>query len=128
MNSIIKKYCRAIKRALPCSRGMKAKITEQIAESVEQFLATNPNATYADVEAAFGTPLQIATAYLEEADSVKLSHELKLKNRIVRIFSVVMLIALLLFAVTLAIVIHADYSSDNGYITTEFGNTSIIED
>lgn len=128
MSTVIKKYCREVSRALPCSRDLKRKITDQITQSIQEFLNENPNAAYADIEAEFGSPMQIASAYLDEVDHEKLTSELKLKQRVVRIFAIAMTIALLMFAVMLAIVVQDDYSSDNGFVETQLGDTIIIED
>ena len=106
MNKIVKKYCRAVKSALPCSRELKKKIAEQIGENIEAFLEANPNATCAELEATFGTPLQIASAHVEEMDTAALLKDLQIKRKIATaiICSCLLLIAIWGIAVTIALI------------------------
>lgn len=128
MNRIARKYCACVSRVLPCSGKMKRKIMGEIRMSIQEYMNEHPDAAYTDMETKFGTPQQIVSAYLDEADHLRLAGELKLKNRVMKAVLAALTVSVLLIAVTLGLIIEDDYSSENGYIETQFGDTEILED
>lgn len=118
MSKHLKRYCRAVRRNLPCSGKLKKKILSEIGMSVCAYLEENPSADSTEIENKFGTPHQITSAYLDEMDHQVLAKELILKSRIVKIVATALITALLMFGITLGIVIMEDYHTDHGYITS----------
>ena len=126
MSKHLKRYCRAVRRNLPCSGKLKQKILTEIGMSVRTYLEENPSANYTEIENKFGTPQQITSAYLDEMDHQVLARELKIKNRIVKIVAAALITALLMFGITLGIVVYEDYDTDHGYIVVTVGDTIIL--
>ena len=126
MSNHLKKYCRAVRRNLPCSGKLKQKIVAEIDMSIRAYMEENPTADYAEIERRFGSPRQITSAYLDEMDHQVLARELKIKNRIVKIVAAALIAALLMFGITLGIVVYEDYDTDHGYIVVTMGDTIIL--
>ena len=61
-------YYRAIRRCLPCSGKQKQQIMDRIQRSVSSYMEENPLADFSAIEKRFGTPQQIAHAYIEEME------------------------------------------------------------
>lgn len=115
MNKIVKKYCRAVKSALPCSCELKKKIAEQIGENINVFLEENSNATYADVEAKFGTPLQIASAQVEDMDTAALLKALHTKRRIATVIIGTCFLLISIWAIAVSIALLDCILTTHGY-------------
>lgn len=128
MNRKLKRYYRRIRWALPCSRKLTGKIIAEIRVSVQAYLEENPGAVFEDVERLFGTPQQIAAAYLDEMDRSQLARELRLKSRVAKTFSVAVAAALLMLGVTLSALYIEIYASNHGYLEITYGDTVIIEE
>lgn len=78
----IKKYFREIKRQLHCPRSRKRAFLNQFLESLAQYREEHPRATFPDIVAEFGNPQEIASSFIEQADSVKIGKSLNLGRRI----------------------------------------------
>ena len=114
-NSLCRRYCRKVRQWLPGTEKLNNKIIQEIRQSVLSFLSGAPGATYADVVARFGTPQEIATAYIDEMDTALLLKEIRIKRKIVRIIFFTVLIALALFAISLGIALYDVYLTNRGY-------------
>ena len=62
---------------------MKRQIMEKIRSSISRFLEEEPSADYDSIVSRFGTPQQIASAYVDEQDTEVLLRKLRIKRRIV---------------------------------------------
>ena len=103
---LIKKYCREIRKWLPCSWKLKKRIISEISDNVAHYLSDIPTATYSDIEQRFGTPKQIATTYINEMDTAELLENLRVKRKITTaiISTCLVLIAIWGIAVTIALI------------------------
>lgn len=103
-------YCRAVKSWLPCDRKQKRRILEKIRLDVAGYLEENPDADIAAIQARFGTPQAIASAYVDDMDTAQLLHSLRVRKRIVTIVAAAMAVILLTWAgvVTWAVVDEID--------------------
>lgn len=99
-------YCRAVKSWLPCDAKQKRRILEKIRLDVTGYLEENPDADIAAIQARFGTPQTIASAYVDDMDTAQLLHSLRVRKRIVTIVAAAMAVILLTWAgvVTWAVV------------------------
>ena len=102
---LVKKYCREIRKWLPCSWNLKKRIISEISDNVAHYLSDAPTATYSDIEQRFGTPKQIATTYINEMDTSDLLENLRVKRKITTaiIGTCIALIAIWGIAVTIAL-------------------------
>lgn len=99
-------YCRAVKSWLPCDAKQKRRILEKIRLDVAGYLDENPDADFAAIQARFGTPQAVASAYVDDLDTAQLLHSLRIRKRIVTIVAATMAAILLTWAgvVTWAVV------------------------
>lgn len=61
----LKQYYRDIAKNLPVGRKQKQQILLAITQSVEDYLAAHPQADFQAVQEHFGSPQEIAAAYIE---------------------------------------------------------------
>lgn len=80
----LKKYYRQIKDWLPCGGPLKRKLMGNITATIEGYIAEHPQADFTDLQTHFGTPQQIATAFVDEMDTQELLHSLRIRRRILR--------------------------------------------
>ena len=83
INRNARRYLRQVRTWLPCSGTMKRQIMEKIRSSISRFLEEEPSADYDSIVSRFGTPQQIASAYVDEQDTEVLLRKLRIKRRIV---------------------------------------------
>jgi uncharacterized membrane protein len=110
-------YLKKVRSYLPCSGKVKKQIMEQITESVEVYLAEEPQAGYDQITARFGAPQAIAAAYVENAGTAEILRALQIRRRIVSIVAAVMAAILLSWAgaVTWAMIQYKHNSQ--GFVT-----------
>ena len=85
VNRNARRYLRQVRGWLPCAGKMKRQIMEEIRSSVSHYLEEEPNADYQAIVARFGSPQQIASAYVDEQDTAVLLNNLRIKRRIVAV-------------------------------------------
>ena len=81
----LKKYYRQISSWLPCGGPLKKQLMGSITATVEGYLAEHPEADFLAIQAHFGTPQQIATAFVDEMETAELLIKLHMRNRIIKI-------------------------------------------
>jgi hypothetical protein len=85
------------------------KIENVISESEEELI-------YGQLVERFGTPQQIAVAYVDEMGTMELLNNLRIKRKIVRAVAVSCILALVMWAGCIAVALMHDYDQDNGYM------------
>ena len=115
-NSTLKKYYRSIRRELQCPGGTKKLILSQLQQNIAAFLEESPNADLAAIHAHFGTPQQIANAYLEELSAPELSKKLQLRRKIVAIILAASISAVAIWGIGVSVALASAVSSTTGYI------------
>ena len=113
----LRRYYRAIRSWLPCTRKMKKQIIGQIQSRVQDYLTQNPDTGITGLQAEFGTLQAIAAAYVENSDTEEILRGLRVRRRITAIVMTAVMIVLLSWAalVTWAIVTEQDHLH-NSYI------------
>lgn len=81
-NAELQRYFRSIRSWLPCSPKQKRQIMDQVKENVLAFCEEHPEADMNAVENQFGSPCQIASAYVDDLDTPDLLTALRLRKRI----------------------------------------------
>ena len=84
-NKSARRYLRTVRGLLPCSRKMKAEITEPLRRSLVEFLTEQPNAVTDDIRERFGEPEIIAASCLEEVETSELLCKLRIRRKVVAI-------------------------------------------
>lgn len=81
-NKAIAKYCARIGGCLVCPRREKRRMLDQIRRMCREYLEEVPGADYDALVARFGTPEQIAGAYVEEMEPAAVLDGFRLRRRI----------------------------------------------
>lgn len=112
----LKSYYRQIKGWLPCGGRLKKNMMSCITATVEDYIASHPDADFAALQAHFGSPQQIATAFVDEMDTQELLHALRIRRRI--LFSVVYGVgaAVAIWAIVMLILLLVGLVSELGYV------------
>ena len=112
---LIKKYCREIRKWLPCSQKLKKRIISEISDNVAHYLSDAPTATYSDIEQRFGTPKQIATTYINEMDTSDLLENLRVKRKITTAIISTCLVLIAIWGIAVTIALMDAMISTHGY-------------
>lgn len=112
-NSDLRRYYREVRGWLPCSRKLKRRIIEKIDSVIS---VSEEELYYGQIIERYGTPQQIAAAYVDEMGTEELLNDLRIKRKIVRVISASCVIVLVMWLGCIAAALVNDYHADNGYI------------
>ena len=118
-------YYRDIKQALSCPSSQKRKLMQDIRGAVSNYLHEHPEADIGTVTAHFGTPQQIADAYLAELPPQALRQQLTVKKWIIGIIAAAAACALLIWGIAVGIALVNELQDADNYIET---SSIIIEE
>lgn len=113
-NRNFRKYLRQVRGWLPGGK-MKKQIMEEISVSGIQYLEENPEASYQQIVARFGTPRQIASGYIDEMGTPELLNSLRMKRKIIMIVSCAVAIVVAAWLVLVGVALVQNYEFSNGY-------------
>lgn len=117
MDKLQKQYFREIKRFLPCNLRTKQQYLKELSPSVNRYIQQNDGLSYDDLCIKFGSPQDIAEAYLVQNPD-EISHGLSHKRHIFVSVAVVIVIFLLgCFMTARHISKKIDWFQDGYYIT-----------
>lgn len=118
-NTDVRRYLREVRRSVPGSRKLKREIVCRIETTAADYLAKNPGAEYSELTERFGTPQQIASAYVEEMEISDLIRGLRIRERIMRItFFVVAVVVILWLGFTVLAFVNNQDSSHGYYVVS----------
>lgn len=130
MNSLdrsLNRYYRQIKSWLPCSRGLKNALIFRLKDSIQSYLEANPEADFSRIQARFGAPETIATAYVEEMGTDKLLRDLRIRRKIVAMVAGTMAIVLALWLGVVGWAIVREIKSSNPIIESYITDGTVVE-
>lgn len=107
----ILRYCREVRRMLPCRGEQRRRIMEKIRAMVDHYAEENARVGYEDLVSRFGTPEQIASACLNEQDERIIIRDMRFGYRIVKIVVAGMLAVVLLFAAGMMTIVVENHFS-----------------
>lgn len=113
-NWYVRRYVRAVSGFLPCSGKVKKPLLDTLRAQAEEYIADGGDA--AALEQRFGTPQQVAAAWVDEMDTSELLAELHIHRRIVMVVALVLAAVLVIFTGVLVwqqYMIHKDLSGWN---------------
>ena len=130
INRQLRRYYWQIRRWLPCGHKQKNRYIREHSESINTFLQQESNADFQTILARFGSPLQIASAYVDEMDTEKLLKHLQIRRRIVAIVLACALSGFIATLIALGILLEMTEDMTNGYavIEIEVTDAHIVED
>ena len=118
-----KLFCKNAKNKLNCPRKIKKDLILRIESSVYDYIESQPDASYDDITAQFGSPRELADSYISSLDSDEISKAIKKAKTIKIAVIVTCIIALIALFATFAKMI----SDNKGTQVTEI-ETEIIYD
>lgn len=113
-NWYIGRYVRAVSGFLPCSGKVKKPLLDTLRAQAEEYIADGGDA--AALEQRFGTPQQVAAAWVDEMGTSELLAEMHIHRRIVMVVASALAAALVIFTGVLVwqqYMIHKDLSGWN---------------
>lgn len=121
----IANYLTQVDKSLYCTKTLKKKILKDIKNAVLDYAENNSITDEKQLENHFGSPEEIAKAYLHEVDLKKLRENIIIRKLLI----IIVTFLLAIFAFFLVNRLIESYSSVNGYSETlkaEEGTISII--
>ena len=124
-----KLFCKNTKSKLSCPRKIKKDLISRIESSVYDYIESQPDASYDDITAQFGSPRELADSYISSLDSDEISKAIKKAKTIKTAVIVTCIIALIALFATFAKMISDNSDSQYKYYeeTISVGETIIIE-
>ena len=114
----INRYVRAVASYLPCTRKQKKQLLTVLRNEAEAYCSETCDA---DLEMRFGTPQQVAAAYVDAMSTQELLAALR-RRQVLTILIAAVLTALLLWVAALCVSLYDYHQAYNGW-----SETSIIE-
>ena len=108
-NKAAKRYLRIVRQLLPCGKKTRTAILAGITASLNAYLEQFPNATYSELESKYGSPQQIAAAYVENTGTADILKEMRIHRRILELIAftaATVLVIWLVFAILAFIDAH----------------------
>ena len=118
----IKKYLRQVRSLLPCNLREKKRMLSDLQGRIGDYLEANPDADFSAVEAHFGTPQQIATAFVDEMGTAELLLKLRVRKRVIRVTAAFMAAILLGIFTFYTVALIDFYNKTNGYLIIDQTN------
>lgn len=115
----LRRYYRQIRSWLPCSWRQKNRFIRELSQSIRAFLDQTPDADMNTLQAQFGTPQQIASAFVAETDMAQLLKSLRIRRWVVSAVSVVTISGLIVLGVLYQRGVQKIDETFGGYIVTE---------
>lgn len=115
----LKHYYRQVSAWLPCGGRLKKQLMSSITATVDGYLAEHPEADFAALQAHFGSPQQIASAFVDEMETEELLNALRIRRKIVSIIFGCIIAILAIWAIFMLILCIS------GLIAT-FGHVKVI--
>lgn len=112
-NWYIKKYVCAVSSFLPCSGKTKKPWLDAIRAQAEDYIAQGGDP--AALAERFGTPQQVAAAYVDEMPTAELLAELHIRRRVVTTVVLAVVAALAVYAGVLLLQLHIIHQDLSGW-------------
>ena len=114
-----KLFCKNTKNKLSCPRKIKKDLILRIESSVYDYIEGNPDASYDEIEAHFGSPRELANSYISSLDSEEICKAIKKAKTIKIAVIVTCIIALIALFATFAKMISDNKDTQVTEIETE---------
>lgn len=111
------RYFRQIKRRLPVGGIHRKEFLANIRKSIEVYAAENPDTMLSDYYERFGTPDEIAVAFLSEMPCGEINSKMQ-RGRMAFVVAVcIAVVSVIALSVTISYIIKHNANSHYGYIT-----------
>lgn len=109
------KYCRLVRRLLPCGREKKNRIMEQLEGSIDNFLLDEPSADFQAIQQRFGAPEEVAASLIESSGTKEVLKAIYIRKKIVLIVILALCIAVLGYISALVAEVIDFHDAFHGY-------------
>ncbi len=109
------RYRRKVLSLLPCTKRQKQKIISQFDASLSDYIESNPDVDFIDLEDHFGSPEAIAASYVENAGTADILQALRIRKRIVLTVSLAFAVLLISWAAVVTWSMVKFNNAVNGY-------------
>lgn len=92
MNKELKKYINQVKGYMLCDGGTKRKCINDLKSEIQDYIDTQGTQNIEKIKARFGTPEQIAKAFLMEMDVKKVKKKLDIRRAVIAVALSIVLI------------------------------------
>lgn len=130
-NRNVRRYLRSVWKLLPCKLKIKRIVICQVRDNLLQFMGDAPLADYETIVDRFGTPMQIASTYLDEMDTAELVKSLRIKRRVFGVVGIGVVLGLVICLITAGLVYVKGVKAVTGTIETsivEIAHTIYVEE
>ncbi len=117
MNTACKQYLRQVRQWLPGTFKRKQAIIACIRQDILQYMEENENPTEAALHQRFGTPQQIAAAYVDEMGATELLKDLRTRRRVVALVAGAVLVVIMIWLAAVGIALWDSFENSRGSIT-----------
>ena len=121
-----KLFCKNAKNKLSCPRKIKKDLILRIESSVYDYIDGNPDASYNEIEAHFGSPRELANSYISSLDSEEICKAIKKAKTIKIAVIVTCIIALIALFATFAKMISDNKDTTPVYYEETISDGEII--
>ena len=118
-DTALRRYFHSIRSWLPCGYKQKQQILAQVKESIFAFREDHPDADMEAIEAQFGSPRQIAAAYVDDMDTPALLAALRIRKRVFLAVIAGLVAAMLLWGWGVSTAIIEQRDINYGHLETE---------
>lgn len=96
-NKTMKLYIKNVKCQIKTSSQQKRHLLYDLKININNYISEHPNATYTDLEAEFGTPLDISESFYDSLDATEIKHQQNYKKHIILIIIIFCIICAFAF-------------------------------
>ena len=114
-NKNARRYRRKVLSLLPCTKRQKQKIISQFVASLSDYIESNPDVDFIDLEDHFGSPEAITASYVENAGTADILQALRIRKRIVLTVSLAFAVLLISWAAVVTWSMVKFNNAVNGY-------------
>lgn len=111
------RYFRQVKRRLPVGGIHRKEFLANIKKSIEVYAAENPDTTLSNYYERFGTPNEIAVAFLSEMPYGEINSKMQRGRMAFAVAVCIAVVSVIALSVTISYVITHNVNSHYGYIT-----------
>lgn len=115
----LKRYYRQVASWLPCGGKTKREMMARIRATVDAYIAEHPAADLAAIQARFGTPQQIAAAFVDEMETEELLQRINYRNKIIKGFAILAATIILLWTLAVTIALLDSFNSSGGHLVDD---------
>lgn len=112
----LRHYYKTVRRLIPDGYPNKNDILRTIRQNIENYFAESPNASFDDMVQEFGTPQDVAAAFLNELPDTEIAGSLCKKKRMIHAVCFIFAISI---AVIVLLVYRIWYIRENAAVTIE---------